>query len=120
MTGSALAETLATLASKAASAVVARARTASPGLNAALLRRLSAAPGEPESFLADPVFEFAKAWEPADKTFGELSGGLLHHDLVAALDGADKERLARHQRPFSHQIEAWRAGAEGNTSPPNH
>ena len=115
MTASGLAGTLATLASKAASAVVARARAASPGLNAALLRRLSSAPGEPESFLADPVFEFAKAWEPAGKTFGELSGGLLHRDLVAALDGAEKERLARHQRPFSHQIEAWRAGAEGKS-----
>jgi ATP-dependent helicase YprA (DUF1998 family) len=110
-----LAETLATLASKAASAVVARMRAASPGLNAALLRRLSAAPGETESFLADPVLEFAKSWELADKTFGELSGGLLHRDLVAALDGAEKERLAQHQRPFSHQIEAWRAAAEGKS-----
>ena len=115
MNSSGLTETLASLSSKAASAVVARARAASPGLNAALLRRLSAAPGEPESFLADPVFEFAKSWEPANQTFGELAGGLLRPELVAALDGAGKERLARDQRPYSHQIEAWRAGEMGKS-----
>ena len=115
MKSSALNETLAALASKSACAVVARSRAASPGLNAALLRRLSAAPGEPESFLADPLFEIAKTWEPAAETFGELSGNLLRSELVDALDGAGKERLARDLRPHSHQIEAWRAAAEGKS-----
>lgn len=56
-------ETCGQIASRAASAVVARGRLASPALNAALLRRLSAGPGgagaKDGAFLADPVFEAA-------------------------------------------------------------
>ena len=83
-----LADALTRLGRRGASAVVARSRVASPGLNAALLARLSVAPGQDGALLADPVFEAAKRWRSAPVTLGDLAGGLLSPDLVAALDRA--------------------------------
>ena len=70
-------ETLKRLSDRAASAVVARGRIASPALNAALLRRLSASPGAVDAFRADPVFEATSTWESTDRCLGGLSGELL-------------------------------------------
>ncbi len=113
MTASQLHQVLSRLSSRAASSVVARGRIASPALNSALLRRLSASPGERDSLFADPVFEAAKNWEPAACTFGDLAGGLLHDDLVAALDDAEEERMPRDRHPWSHQLSAWEAARDG-------
>lgn len=115
MRRSRLGETLETLAARASAAVVARARLDAPALNAALLRRLAARPGEADSLLADPVIEAARAWELADVTFGELSGRLLHEDLVASLDSAGPQRMPRDRRPYAHQLATWRAAAEGHS-----
>ena len=116
MISSRLSEALARLSSNAASSVVARGRIASSGLNAALLRRLSGEPGEKDSFLADPVFEAALTWKSADCTLNDLSGGLLHPELVDALDGAEQERMPRDRRPWIHQLSAWQASAEGRST----
>ncbi|MDE0305581.1 MAG: DEAD/DEAH box helicase [Albidovulum sp.] len=113
MTESHLHITLSRLSSRAASSVVARSRIASPALNAVLLRRLSAFPGQSDALLADPVFEAARDWEPADCTLDDLAGGLLHSDLVAALDEATEERMPRDRRPWSHQLAAWEAARDG-------
>ena len=113
MTASHLHETLCRLSIRAASSVVARGRIASPALNAVLLRRLSALPGEADALLADPVFEAARSWEPADCTLHDLAGGLLHRDLVAALDEAEEERMPGDRRPWSHQLAAWEAARDG-------
>ena len=113
MTASHLHETLSRLSSRAASSVVARGRIASSALNAALLRRLSASPGQPDALLADPVFEAAPDWEAADCTLDQLGGGLLHPDLVAALDEATEARMPRDRRPWSHQLAAWEAARDG-------
>ena len=115
MTNSYLNETLNRLTRRAASSVVARGRISVPALNAVLLRRLSAPPGQPDSLLADPVFEAARSWESADCTINDLAGGLLQEDLVAALDEADEERLAREIRPWSHQLAAWEAARDGQS-----
>lgn len=104
-----LVETIDRLARRSASAVVARTRAASAALNSALLRRLSAAPGVPDSLLAEPVFEAAKAWALADATLGALTGRLLHADLVAALDRESSSRLSRDLTPYTHQLAAWDA-----------
>ena len=113
MTRSNLSETLARMSMLAATSVVARGRIASTALNAALLRRLSALPGEADSFLADPIFEAARTWMPAHDTLDRLSGGLLDPKLVSALDRAEKERMPRDRHPYSHQLEAWKAAREG-------
>ncbi|MBF0340457.1 MAG: DEAD/DEAH box helicase [Magnetococcales bacterium] len=113
MTASRLYETLNRLSTIAASAVVARGRIASPALNAVLLRRLSAEPGEMDAILADPMFEIARAWKLASKNLGDLAGGLLHPDLVTAMDEARAERMPRDRHPYSHQIDAWEAARAG-------
>ena len=113
MTASHLHQTLCRLSSRAASSVVARGRIASPALNAVLLRRLSALPGEADALLADPVFEAARSWEPADCTLDDLAGGLLHRELVTALDEAEEERMPRDRHPWSHQLAAWEATRDG-------
>ena len=113
MTTSHLDETLSHLSARAASSVIARGRLASSALNAALLRRLSAGPGARDSLLADPVFEAARTWESADCSLDDLSGGLLHPDLVAALDGAEAERMPRNRCPWTHQLAAWEATRAG-------
>ena len=113
MNRSRLAETLSNISDRTASSVVARSRIASPALNAALLRRLSTDPGGPDAFFADPVFEAARAWETAETTLDELSGNLLHSELVSALDEADEERMPRDRKPWSHQLATWQAAREG-------
>ena len=110
-----LPETLAALSRKAATAMVARGRLASPGLNSALLRRLSDAAGSEDGVLADPVFEASQAWHTAEQTFGDLSGSLLHPRLVNALDDADRERMPRDRHPYSHQTAAWEASLGGQS-----
>lgn len=71
--------------------------------------------GSPGSFLADPVFEATFGWQTADVTLGGLEGKLLHSSLVRALREPEKKGLAEdysfaaRQRPYRHQLEAWRA-----------
>lgn len=113
MNQSRLSETVEHVCTRSASALVARGRLASPGLNAALLRRLSSTPGSADSFLSEPAFEAATAWESAQRSLGELSGDLLHPDLIDALDGASSERMPRDRHPYTHQLEAWRAARDG-------
>ena len=71
--------------------------------------------GLPGSFLADPVFETTFGWQQADVGLGGLKGKLLHADLVSALNKPQKKDLIEDytfsatQRPYRHQLEAWRA-----------
>ncbi|RWR05441.1 DEAD/DEAH box helicase [Paenirhodobacter populi] len=104
------------LAQRSARGMVARSRLASTGLNALLLRVLSAPSGSPAALIADPVIEAAKSWQLARETMGDLAGGLLSEDLVAALDRAEGKAMARGSQPRQHQLEAWRASLEGNSS----
>ena len=112
-TTSGLDATLTHLGETGASSVVARARIASPGLNAVLRRRLAALPGAADALLADPIFEAARTWESADRSLDALAGGLLDKRLVDALDGADPERMPRDRHPWSHQLAAWEAARDG-------
>lgn len=113
MNHSRLTDALDRVSARAASSVVARGRIASSALNSVLLRRLSAPPGAPESILADPVFESARAWRAADRNLGDLSGSILEPRLVDALDTAGSERMPRDRYPYAHQLDAWRAAADG-------
>lgn len=68
-------------------------------------------PGTGTSFLADPVFEATFGWTPAERSMERLvTDGLLHEDLVAAMDAAGEEvRFPRERLPYAHQVQAWRA-----------
>ncbi|WP_341326862.1 DEAD/DEAH box helicase [Methylotuvimicrobium sp. KM2] len=78
--------------------------------------------GLPGSFLADPVFEATFGWQSADLSLEELSGKLLHKNLVHALSKPQIKDLTENytfdikQSPYRHQLEAWRALIEGNPS----
>lgn len=66
------------------------------------------APGTGDSFLADPVFEATFGWRLAEVTLGELSGKLLHPDVVRALCQplgafAEEYTFSDRQQPYQHQ-----------------
>lgn len=67
-------------------------------------------PGAGSSFLADPVFEATFGWRTVETSMKKLvEEGLLHEDLVSAMDAADEEvRFPRARLPFAHQVRAWR------------
>ncbi|SDX49204.1 ATP-dependent helicase YprA, contains C-terminal metal-binding DUF1998 domain [Allochromatium warmingii] len=75
---------------------------------------LDQAPGLPGAFLADPVFEASFGWEQAEASLGDLSGSLLHPQLVQALSTPQRHGLLDDysfpvtQHPYRHQLEAWR------------
>jgi len=75
---------------------------------------LSGPAGTPGSFLADPVFEPIFEWETASESMADLSGSLLHPDLVEAMDmgSLDEEledyRFPKEWHPFTHQLAAWK------------
>ncbi len=95
-----------------------RAARATLGLlspNSDVLRRhLSALferpPGSATSFLADPVFEATFGWPLAPENMQQLAAsGLLHEELVAAMDSDTSEsRFPATRAPFQHQLAAWR------------
>jgi len=73
-------------------------------------------PGEGHSLLADPVFEAAFGWEESNKKMQELSGELLHPELVNALANpvtkgelTEDHRFPAERRPYKHQLKAWEA-----------
>ena len=86
------------------------------------LRNLfQSAPGIGDAFLADPVFEATFGWRPAKVNLGDLSGNLLHPDVVKALCEPDKtfsEEYAfpAERPPYQHQIEAWQTLIEAKPS----
>lgn len=69
--------------------------------------------GVPGNFVGDPAFEAMFGWKSSDQTMEQLAGNLLTEDLVLAMDSppaelADDYRFASDQRPYTHQLEAWR------------
>lgn len=78
-------------------------------------------PGEPGSFLADPVFEATFGWKPAQPNMEQLAGNLLHTTLIKALANPPKKLVDDYafpekRRPYQHQWVAWKALIE--ESPP--
>ena len=106
-------DTVCRVATRSASAMVARSRIASQSLNAALLRRLAADPGKNDALLADPIFEAKCSWKISNRNFGDLAGELLHEDLVNSLDCAERRPIRRDCHPYVHQIDAWRSAQSG-------
>ncbi|GAB4273535.1 MAG: DEAD/DEAH box helicase [Deferrisomatales bacterium] len=101
------------VATRAARATVSRLGTSSDALRRHLLERFERAPGDPDSFLADPVFEAGFGWKQAEARLADLAGNLLDASLVRAMDRPPK-RLAEHRfdakwHPYRHQVAAWQA-----------
>lgn len=86
------------------------------------MRNLYQSPaGSGASFLADPVFEATFGWQPADQTIKDLSGSLLHKNLVSALINPAKknkqysiEPWEANRHPYQHQLQAWQALKDNN------
>lgn len=70
--------------------------------------------GQPGAFLADPTFEAVFGWQAGQHSMRQLSEeGLLHSNLVKAMDVPPKElaadyRFASSLKPYTHQAESWR------------
>ena len=80
------------------------------GLAADIRRRFASEDPAVGGLLQEPILEAALPYHVGAVTMDELSGGLLQPSLVAALDSADppERRFLRTQKPFAHQLEAWR------------
>ncbi len=106
------------LSNRATRAVLGLRGLRSGALRAHLETGLNRPPGVEGSFLADPVFEAIFGWKQADPTLGDLSGDLLHPDLVRALRDAHTQGLSEDyrfpsdRRPYTHQLAAWQTLSE--------
>ena len=100
------------LNTRAARAVVSQIGMNSDALRQHLQAIFEQEPGGRGSFLADPVFEATFPWKLAGATMNDLSGTLLHPDLVDAMDQPSKKldefRFPRMRFPYHHQLEAWK------------
>lgn len=86
-----------------------------------LLNVFSSDYGVSESFLGDPVFEATFGWHSAEKSMSQLSGKLLHPKVVDAMnkpwgESAEEYRFPKSAKPYTHQLEAWKALLESSKS----
>ena len=81
-----------------------------PGLAAEIRARFSSRDPGAGGLMQEPILEAALPFVMAAETMDDLSGGLLHPSLVAALDGAEPpdRRFRRDQNPFRHQLDTWK------------
>ena len=100
------------LNNRAARAVVSQMGVNSDALRHHLQTIFEQSPGQKGSFLADPVFEATFPWQTAPQEMDDLSGNLLHSDLISVMDQPPKElaeyRFPRKRSPYRHQLAAWR------------
>ncbi len=99
------------LAIRAARAVLSQIGFTSEPLRRHLRQIFERSPGEAGSFLADPVFEGLFPWETDDCFMSDLSGSLLHPNLIDAMDKPPESlrdyRFEASWHPYRHQVEAW-------------
>lgn len=101
------------LRERASRATISQLRLNNEALRRYLLETLASLPGNPGSFLAQPVFESLFEYERADCSVADLIGnGMLDQRLVTQLDAppvAHKpKRFPKDRRPYSHQLQAWK------------
>ena len=70
--------------------------------------------GKPGCFIGDPVFEATFGWKTAEETMSDLSGKLLHPEVVKAMDkpwgeAAKDYEFLKTSHPYTHQLTAWKA-----------
>lgn len=107
---SALTENLSTRSERAAQGLLG---LGNPQLRQFLHDQLTAAPGTPGAWLADPVFEPTFGWRESSETMNSLArGNLLHQRLAKAMESPPKDLAQEYafpgnRHPFTHQLEAW-------------
>jgi superfamily II DNA or RNA helicase len=116
---------LARVNDRAADAVMGKGRVRSRALRAELAARLHGQAGQPDAFVADPVFEAARDWLRAEQCLDDLAREMLEEDLVAALDrrtladGTENTRRwprrGENVAPYVHQLRAWEAAQAGRS-----
>lgn len=85
-----------------------------PHLRQFLHDQLTASPGTPGAWLADPVFEPTFGWDESDETMSSLAGGtLLHQRLAKAMESPPKDLAQEYafpgnRHPFTHQLASWK------------
>ncbi|MBE1203681.1 DEAD/DEAH box helicase [Aminobacter carboxidus] len=95
---------------RTAEAIIAQSGLAHDGLRRHL-RELLAGSSRTGSLLQEPVLEGAHPFVTSAEAMVALSGKLLHHDLVEALDALPEGhdyRFPKSRKPFRHQTDAWR------------
>ena len=106
-------KTLADIRTRTTEGVIGQSGLNHKGLTAELRRMLSSNDWREGAVIQAPAVEAALPYVPAEETLGELAGGLLAPDLVEALDGSATPqrayRFLKSQRPYAHQLEAWKA-----------
>lgn len=104
------------LSTRAARAVLGQLGLTSDALREHLRTVFEQAPGEPGSYLAEPVFEAMFPWEAEQLTMRDLAGTLLDPALVRAMDKPPEEyaehRFDASRHPYVHQLASWRAFRE--------
>jgi len=92
-----------------------------PGLRHHLSQSMVNDLGDDGCFLAPPVFEHTFGWKESNVKLQDLQGKLLSASLLDTLERphyrpdpnlpAEKRpyRFGRHQYPYTHQLQAWRA-----------
>ncbi len=84
-----------------------------PQLRQFLHDQLTASPGTPGAWLADPVFEPTFGWQESTETMSSLTGGNLLHQRLAKAMESPPDALAKeyafpgNRHPFTHQLAAW-------------
>ena len=107
---SALTSNLSTRSERAAQGLLS---LGNPQLRQFLHEQLTAAPGTPGAWLADPVFEPTFGWQESTETMSSLAGGnLLHQHLAKVMqsppsDLAQEYAFPGNRHPFTHQLAAW-------------
>lgn len=114
MQNSYFADLLPELSTRAARATISKLGFSNQPLRKHLFEIFARGYGESGCFLADPVFEATFGWKQADTTMASLTKGLLHSDLVNAMDkpwgdNAKEYRFPREAKPYVHQLTAWNA-----------
>lgn len=108
---SALTSNLSTRSERAAQGLLS---LGNPHLRQFLHDQLTASPGTPGAWLADPVFEPTFGWEESNETMSSLAGGnLLHQRLARAMESPPKDLAQEYafpsnRHPFTHQLAAWK------------
>lgn len=102
------------LNTRAHRAVVGQFGFRNEALNRYLHSVLSSDPGLPGSLVADPVFEATFPYKACKHKLEDLSGKLLHPDLVRGLENPPKKyeedyKFKSDIVPYEHQLSAWQS-----------